>query len=598
MVLPLHYQAETCGVIYLGSNNVRGLFDERSVGILGQLGTQVAVAIQNFFLLDRTQNLVSRLKNNEQVIKELNEELQKHIDRLDIQVEEKTRHIASILQNVEQGIFTIDAAGKIGEDYSPFMHNIIKETKLAGEDAVQSIFGESSLGLEMIQRLREALNMCLGNSVATFEINRHHFVKEFRRREGAGHLSEMVIEVDWSPIVNDLAQIEEFLVVLRNVSQKRQFQDLAVKQQEELMAIGELLHAGRQDFTQFLRLAQNLLNENQNIILAQSDFADTHLRTLLFNLHSLKGACRSLGFKNMSMAVHQAEEQYKNMWENKVPRSKNALKDEQVKLQGLLDGLLAMGAAKLGWGLPGNLDTPDITVMKLDEIHGLARALEKIDLAGVGPDEGKILTEVRERLSSACYRDAKHVLTEILSAVGELAVEFGKPAPRIRLSGNSFSFTPDAVDMLSSILVHLVNNSIGHGIESVRQRLDHEKSPEGCIAVELEEIGEQLRIQYRDDGHGLDLARIRAVGIEKGLIDAGATADRKIADLIFVDGLTTAESVTMTSGRGLGMSAVKSFLESNGCTIETVLDPSQADELGAPFAFHIWLPRNFYKKTA
>ena len=82
MIVPLRHQADTIGVIYIGSPNLRGLFDERTVGIMQSFGSQVAIGLNNLVLHEQTVSLVTSLRNDERLIKSLNEKLKRYIEHL------------------------------------------------------------------------------------------------------------------------------------------------------------------------------------------------------------------------------------------------------------------------------------------------------------------------------------------------------------------------------------------------------------------------------------------------------------------------------------------------------------------------------------
>jgi two-component system chemotaxis sensor kinase CheA len=115
---------------------------------------------------------------------------------------------------------------------------------------------------------------------------------------------------------------------------------------------------------------------------------------------------------------------------------------------------------------------------------------------------------------------------------------------------------------LKNVFMHLLRNSVDHGLEAAEVRNAQGKAAAGAIDIEVG-VGEgALQITLSDDGRGLALKRIRAMAIEKGWIEADQPlSDEEIAELIFRPGFSTADKVTEVSGRGVGMDAVRDFLK-------------------------------------
>ena len=141
--------------------------------------------------------------------------------------------------------------------------------------------------------------------------------------------------------------------------------------------------------------------------------------------------------------------------------------------------------------------------------------------------------------------------------VRDLSQELGK---RIILEthGEDTELDKTVIERLTDPLVHLLRNSIDHGIESPEARTAKGKSPEGRIELSAEHSGGEVLIRIIDDGAGIDPERIRAKAVEKGLIAHDTLiSDKDTLMLIFAPGFSTAEKITSVSGRGVGMDVVK-----------------------------------------
>jgi chemotaxis protein histidine kinase CheA len=110
------------------------------------------------------------------------------------------------------------------------------------------------------------------------------------------------------------------------------------------------------------------------------------------------------------------------------------------------------------------------------------------------------------------------------------------------------------------------------------------------ITVQVSHTPEQTLIRYRDNGRGLDMERLRARGLEAGLLRGDADA-QAIAELIFHPGISSASTVTDISGRGVGMSAVRSIVSDLRGRVDLLLDPGRPGDTYLGFSILLVLPR-------
>jgi len=152
--------------------------------------------------------------------------------------------------------------------------------------------------------------------------------------------------------------------------------------------------------------------------------------------------------------------------------------------------------------------------------------------------------------------------------VHDLSQQFGKHI-ELKLSGESTELDKTVMEKIGDPLVHLVRNSLDHGIESPEERINAGKSDTGLIELNAYHQGGNIVIEIIDDGAGLNKDRILNKAIEKGMVKQDDNlSDDQIYDMIFRPGFSTAEVVTDVSGRGVGMDVVRRNIRSLGGTIE------------------------------
>lgn len=207
----------------------------------------------------------------------------------------------------------------------------------------------------------------------------------------------------------------------------------------------------------------------------------------------------------------------------------------------------------------------------MDRVGELVIAQSRLtQLAGAAADLGlRSVSEEIERLSGE-LRDTMMVLRMMPVAslfsrfrrlVHDLSRETGKEIELIT-EGESTEVDKTVIDRLADPLVHLVRNSIDHGLEKPEERLAAGKAAKGKVILSAHQTGGEVIITIKDDGRGINRERVRAKAEASGLIQPGATlSDPDLLQLIFQPGFSTAQAVTNLSGRGVGMDVVKKTVE-------------------------------------
>jgi two-component system chemotaxis sensor kinase CheA len=147
--------------------------------------------------------------------------------------------------------------------------------------------------------------------------------------------------------------------------------------------------------------------------------------------------------------------------------------------------------------------------------------------------------------------------------VRDLAKMCGKEV-RLDMEGKDTELDKTIIEAIKDPLTHIVRNSIDHGVETPERRAAAGKDREGRILMRAFHEGGQVNIEISDDGGGIDVERVRAKIVEKGLLPQEAAArlsERECIQHIFAPGFSTAAQVTNVSGRGVGMDVVKRNIE-------------------------------------
>ena len=157
--------------------------------------------------------------------------------------------------------------------------------------------------------------------------------------------------------------------------------------------------------------------------------------------------------------------------------------------------------------------------------------------------------------------------------VHDLARDLGKNV-ELAIEGAETELDKTVIEQLGDPLMHLIRNSMDHGIEPPAVRQTRGKRPTATIHLSARHSGASVLIAVADDGGGIDAAAVRARAVEKGLIAPGAElTESEIYALLFQPGFSTAKQVTDVSGRGVGMDVVRQKVDSLRGTIDVVSKP-------------------------
>jgi two-component system, chemotaxis family, sensor kinase CheA len=187
----------------------------------------------------------------------------------------------------------------------------------------------------------------------------------------------------------------------------------------------------------------------------------------------------------------------------------------------------------------------------------------------------KITRQLQEMSTSLRMIPVRTTFQKMARLVRDLAKKSGKTIDFI-MNGEDTELDKTVVDKIGDPLIHMIRNSVDHGIESAADRVKAGKSQVGRVELRAFHKGGNIYIEVLDDGHGLDRERILAKAVENGMISEGASlSEKEIFGLIFQPGFSTAQVVTDISGRGIGMDVVRRNIELLRGRIEIQSTPGQ-----------------------
>jgi two-component system, chemotaxis family, sensor kinase CheA len=244
---------------------------------------------------------------------------------------------------------------------------------------------------------------------------------------------------------------------------------------------------------------------------------------------------------------------------------------------GKLDGLLSM----LGELVQTRAVLSQISKDWLTE-PGLAK--KAVDLQKAVQALERQVTQLQEGLIEVRMIPVGQIFDRLIRVVRKLSKEMGKEVD-LQLSGEETRLDKSMVEEIADPLMHLIRNSIDHGIESKQDRLKVGKPEVGVIRLKASQKGNNVVIEVQDDGRGIDLERVYQTAIKKGLTERDREYEKQeLLNFLFLPGFSTSDQVTEVSGRGVGLDVVARNISklSGMVDVET--------ELGQGTRFSITLP--------
>ena len=222
------------------------------------------------------------------------------------------------------------------------------------------------------------------------------------------------------------------------------------------------------------------------------------------------------------------------------------------------------------------------SVNDVGSVHqNLARTLENAseDL-GI---QARLTRELQQDLMSVRMVQFGSITERLYRVTRQASKEIDKRV-NLDIRGSTVEIDRSVLEKMAGPFEHLLRNAIVHGIESRAARVAAGKGEVGELLIEVRQDGNEVMIQFNDDGAGLDLERIRNKATQTGLLAAGAVvSDAELTDLIFHAGFSTAAEVTELAGRGIGMDVVRAEAAALGGRIAIVSAPGR----GAQFTVHL-----------
>jgi two-component system chemotaxis sensor kinase CheA len=328
----------------------------------------------------------------------------------------------------------------------------------------------------------------------------------------------------YHPVLLD-GELKRVVIVVTDITAELERQR-ALAEQQEFAALIEQLVRDRRAFRGFWGEASKLVSR----IVEPSAPAEMLRR----DLHTLKGSARFFGLSRVSNLCHELESALKEREEQRLTSRERA---DMVEIWDSLRRRIE----------PLMQGTTLFIEVSQEEYASLLNAVcERKPIAQVE----QLVRGLRRESVSARLEHAKRVLVDT-------SIKLGKTPPQVETECDDLRLPPGPWAPFWSVLSHVLNNAVDHGLESDAERLAAGKSVPGRIWLSTKVVAGDLVVEVRDDGRGIDWDRVRTLAVERGL-PSQSQAD--LENALFSDGFSLKNRVSEVSGRGVGLAAVRTVV--------------------------------------
>jgi signal transduction histidine kinase len=578
--------AFTVGILALGAGtildfvNLANGFGWPWLSMPGGIVLSLILAKNNSLMFarayDQSKQLNIELEARNQEVKTLNASLE-------IKVQERTAEINALLQHIPQGVLSIGTQGLVEANYSAHLPDILGHRQITQGSFKEIFLDKCDLSTDLKDQCWQTIQAAIHESALNFEMNADKFPQEawYVYQE-----QRKLIKLTWNAELDTQDNVRRILVTMLDISLEYEARQELEEKNKDLTIIRELIDAGVKKCMQFFATARQLLEENQRYLNSGELNIDS-IKILFVNMHTVKGAARTLQFKDLSASLHDCEAAYAAIIKQGAAIEVARLRRDLKQLNLVFERYVHVNIHVLG----RSEDYSKIPIDRefLEHHYQLLNILDqKVGLASEIKD---VIHRNKDKLTHWIFMSLSTVMNDILQQSEKIARDLQKEVPRIESNVADILINHRQEMTIKNSFIHILRNALDHGIESAAERQAKGKDPRGVIHIDAYEDASCITVEVWDDGRGLPLSQLREKAEATGILKPGASL-QDVAETIFLQGMSTARSLSQVSGRGVGMDAVKRFFEAESGQIQVQLgEPKDAEKRYFAFKFRVTLPR-------
>lgn len=530
------------GWIMLAEGSLSSLEDLRGT-VISFAAVLLFLAALFMLVLFRAWKSNAKLFVATEMIEQTNRDLEKT-------VEDRTAALRNILDNAEQGFLTFGETLTINPNYSR---------------GCSEIFGKDINGLSVPDVLFPGNTQVIADFRQGFDLYFQGKTKAdiiFDLTEKQTSIRGRTIRINYKETSG-----QRILCILDDVTMELEVAEKNRIEAETQQRILRAIH-NKYFFAQYVDSADSLFEYLE--IYANEDPSADEKASLMRALHTFKGDSGFLGFIGTQSVAHESETLISDSTHLATSISYKEIliqvrKAFYKELKTITD---TMGERWITESVGVN--------MPRDDFQKLVSYLQKKT-----PGDAKLFSF----LDSFRRITISELFSRLAFAASMTAEKLGKKIKPMVIEGGNLKIVPDRFFPLVEACIHIVNNMVDHGIEYPFEREAMQKMPEGTLSLSISVEKSNVHLVFQDDGRGINTREIERIAKQRGLVPEGRSLQSsELYALLFEDGFSTKTEVTATSGRGVGLAAVREEVQKLGGSIEI------RSKLGKGTAFEITIP--------
>lgn len=375
-------------------------------------------------------------------------------------------------------------------------------------------------------------------------------------------LNNKIISIEYKAISKS-----NILCILTDITLEKEIEDknkIEVDRQKKILQALSHKHF----FSEYIAEAEHVFSHLE--FFSYTDPSENELKSLMRDLHTFKANSAFFGYNLTQEVAHESET---IITDNQYFENAYSIKEIAINLKTAFYKEMKVVTDIMGESWIEEASAINVPKASYSKIVNYVRTKFPVE---------KKLIHYLESYRMVPFRDLFSRLPFIATSTAE---KLGKKIQPMTITGGEMRVIPDRYYGLSESLLHLVNNIVDHGIELSYEREAVQKRPMGKIELYIAFSKSQILMEFKDDGRGINPKEIEFYAKKNGLIDSEQKLTNfQLINLIFDEGFSTRTEASTTSGRGIGLSVVKSEIEKLGGTIEV------QSRLGKGSTFEIMIP--------
>ncbi|DAB37636.1 MAG TPA: hypothetical protein CFH83_10180 [Sulfuricurvum kujiense] len=495
----------------------------------------------------------------------IQKELTAQVDERTADLRERSSAITRLLDNSNQGFLTFSTSLNVENEYSQKCLEIFQET-IEGKNIGELLYPEE---VEKKKFFDETIRAVFEEEDevkidAILSLLQYEFV-----------LHNKAINILYKRI-----EPQRFMLILTDITDKKNLEKNIEKERNRLKMIVSAI-SNSEELFELLEGYQTFLSEREGFIVWEHT-PQQNLTELYRVIHTYKGLFAQKDFMTTLQGLHKVESRL-SLW----------LKDETISNETIQTML-----KKIDFELWLKKDTDILrdtlgddfmdrkTTITIDEVTYETLQNKILELIDAQPEECHELLELLEVIKGLKYKPIGEYFASLPKYVELLGERLEKSLNVMEIEDKTNVSVGEAFRGFAKSLIHIIRNSVDHGIESPEERVEREKEEEGNIFFVIAETEDAVIVKISDDGRGIDREKLKQKALDGGFRTSQELEDEEsVIELLFEDYLSTKEEINDLSGRGIGLASVRSELLKLGGSYKVI------SELGRGTRFEFTIPK-------